>query len=269
MKTCVIYAASITVPEKLFVVHDFFKVFKEHFSDADFYVGLNYGSLPEQEDIIRSYVPNCEFIRMDDEDLYTYMDTSASQRALRLIQAALKAGKHYDVYWSAHTKGGKAQRDEVRQLYFDNFFSKRKEIEEMFEKYPWLGSWGLRGNARNSCGVWWKDYNVDTTVPICSNVKFTPFNYTHVNWSYIETMFALKGEPFEAFVNILDERFFTTKMDRWYWETVPAWIPSRCGFFPYIKIRKCFWDVVPDLNIITKQWIEENNLMHLLPYLSL
>ena len=268
MKTCVLYAASISVPEKLYVLHEFFSVFKEHFADADFFVGLNYGSLQEQEDIIRSYVPNCQFIRLTNEHLYTYMDTSASQLALRLIQAALKEGKSYDVYWSAHTKGGQNARESVRPMYFENFFGKRKEIETMFEQYPYLGSWGLRGNSRNS-EVWWKDYNVDSIIPICGNVKFDPFNYTHVNWSYIETMYALKGKPFEAFIRLLDDNWFETKLNRWYWETVPAWIPSRCGYFPYIKIKPCFWNVVPDLNEITKQWIEENNLPHLLPYLSL
>lgn len=256
MKTCVVFAASIFESSKLNVIREFFSVYKEYFSDADFYVVLNYASLDEQKEIIQSYIPNAVFWKLENEDLYTRTEASAFQHALKNLK---NVNKTYDTYWFAHSKGGHNSRDEIRQMYFNEMFSQRKVIEDLFEKYPKLGSWAIRGNARNSLGVWWKDYNVDCVFPVCKNDKIDPFNYTHVNWSYIEGLYVLKGNPIGDFIKALPEEFFHRKLDPWYFETVLSWVPSRCGYFPYVKIKECFWNqgYLPD---ITKQWIEENNL---------
>lgn len=265
MKTAIVFAASIFESTKLNVIREFFSVFKEYFSDADFYVTLNYGSLEEQKTIIKSYVDNVTFWRLEDERLYTKTEASAFQHALKNLK---NVDKTYDVYWFVHSKGGHNSRDEIRQMYFNEMFSQRKPIEELFEKYPKLGSWAIRGNARNSLGVWWKDYNVDCTFPICINTKVDPFNYTHVNYSYIEGLYVLKGKPVEDFVKSLPESFFQTKLDPWYFETVLSWVPSRCGYYPYVKRRECFWNQ-GDLLDITAEWIKENKLTELEPYLNI
>jgi hypothetical protein len=245
-------------------------MFKTQFSDADFYVGINYGSIPNLEDEIRKYGLKCNIFRLEDESLYTKTDASATQLALKMIKAN---NQRYGIYWFGHTKGGVNanvggySRDEVRQLYLDNMFNKRKEIEDMFEKYPLLGSWGIRGNSISAAGVEWRNYNVDSYIPICSNAKVSPFDYTHVNWSYIETMYVLKKEAVEAYLDALPNDFFTTKLDPWYMETVLPWVPSRCGYFPYVKTKRDYFNHC-ELTDITKKWIDENNLPHLLPYLS-
>jgi len=265
MKTCVIYAASIFDSLKIYVVNDFFSTFKTHFPDADFYVGVNYGSLPSLEEEIRKYGLNCNIGRLQDGNLYTKTDASAYQVAINVLK---QTGKTYDIYWFAHTKGGANSRDEIRRMYLDEMFGKRESIEKMFEEYPMLGSWGIRGNSVSAANIQWKDYNVDSFIPICANIKQPPFNYTHVNWSYIETLYVLKKEAVESYVQQLPPEFFITKLDPWYFETVPGWIPSRCGYFPYVKEKRDFWGHC-DLTDITKLWIEENGLTQQLPYLSL
>jgi len=265
MKTCVIYAASIFDVTKLNVVDDFFSMFKTHFHDADFYIGINYSSIPTLEDEIRKHGLNCQFRRLENANLYTKTDASAYQIALQLLR---ESGNTYDIYWFAHTKGSVNAREGVRSLYFDEMFSQRKVIEDMFEKNPLLGSWGLRGNSISAAGVEWKNYNVDLYVPICVNVLNPPFNYTHINWSYIETLYVLKKEAVEAYLKVLPEQFFNNTLNPWYFETVMAWVPSRCGYFPYVKIKKDFWERC-DLTTITKQWIDENKLTQLEGYLTL
>lgn len=255
MKTCVIYAAYIPNSPKLNVIREFFSVFKSQFHDADFYIGINPGSIPNTINTIKEYGLNCQFVNAQ-ENLDTTTDASAYQAALKLLK---DSGNKYDVYWFGHTKGGSNPREEERRLYINEFFSKRKEIEDMFEQHPHLGSWGIRGNYMASSGKKWDTYNVDSCISICGNKKFPPFNYTHVNWSYIETMYALKGKPVEEFINIVPDDFFTTKLDPWYFETVMPWVPSRCGYFPYVKNQRCFWNT-ENLSEITKKWIEENNL---------
>lgn len=281
MKTAVVFAASIFEPEKLFVVHEFFHMFSQNFADADFYVGLNYGSLEVQKDIIRSYIPNAQFIRLENEHVYCKMDTSATQTAFRLLR---DGGESYDVVWFAHTKGGTNERGSgIRNMYFEEFFTQRESIEKMFVDYPHLGSWAIRAMSVSPCQMGsngnpptsyeYKDMRVDppSCAPICDTTKkVDPFIYTHINWSYIETMFALKGAPVEAYAKSLGEEYFNTKLFTWYAENVIPWIPSRCGYFPYVKRKKCFWE---DRNFELKNrqidWINENNLTHLNEYLIL
>jgi hypothetical protein len=255
MKSCVIFAASIFNSSKMNVLREFCLSFKEHFSDADFYIGINTDSIQNMEKEIEQYGLNCKMRRVPG-DLYTKTDASAYQTALQLLK---ESNKYYDIYWFAHTKGGVNSRDTERKMYLDNMISKRKEIEDMFEKYPQLGSWGIRGNSISAAGVEWKNYDVDSNIPICKNVVFPPFNKTHVNWSYIETLYVLKKEPVEAFLAMAPYEFFTTKLNPWYFETVMPWIAPRCGYFPYVKIKRDFWDKC-DLTDITKEWINENNL---------
>lgn len=264
MKTCVIYAAYIPDSAKLNVVREFFSIFKSNFQDADFIVGINPGSVPNLENTIKQYGLNCQFVYVSNE-LHTNTDASAYQKAMSILKGS---NKKYDVYWFGHTKGGVNSREEERHLYLNEFFSKRNEIESMFEKYPKLGSWGIRGNYMAASGKKWNIYNVDSHISICGNEKFPPFNYTHVNWSYVETMYALKGEPVESFLNAVPNEFFTTKLDPWYFETVMPWVPSRCGYFPYVKQNRCFWNTA-NLPDITKNWIDENNLTELSSYLEI
>lgn len=265
--TCVIFAASIFDRSRLDVLHDFFSAFKTHFSDADFYVGINYGTLPELEDEIKKYGLNVNIVRLTNENLYTRTDASAYQAALKLLK---NSGKKYDIYWFAHTKGGVNHRPAERQMYIDEMITQRKPIEEMFEKYPHLGSWGIRGNSISGGGVNWYNYNVDVSFPpICRNVPLPWCPYDHVNWSYIETLYVLKKEAVETWFKYMHDDFFTTKLDGCYFETVPGWFPTRLGFFPYVKRKRDFFDRC-DLTDITREWIDQDPMLqHLLPYLEI
>lgn len=268
MKTCVVFAASIFDSTRLNVLRDFFSTFKNTFGDADFYIGVNHGSVPNLEKIIDEYQLNCHFVRVD-ESLYTKTDASAYQAALKLLK---QSGNKYDIYWFGHTKGGVNSRGDIREMYLRDMFSKRNEIEDMFKACPYLGSWGIRGNSISAAGVQWKDYNVDCGLPICNNAPFHPlFPFTHVNWSYIETLYVLKKEPVENFLKLSSDEFFTTKLNPWYFETVMPWVPSRAGYFPYVKIKRDFWDKC-DLTDITKDWIDTNKINQFFdttPYLNL
>src|ERR1039458_9807625 len=257
MKSCVIFAASIFDSSKMNVLRDFCLSFKRNFSDCDFFIGVNPGTIPNLYKTIEEYkLTVC--VNYAKEELYTSTDASAYQVALLSLKT-LKLDPKYDLYWFIHTKGGVNSRNEIRQMYLNEMLGKRKEIEDMFEKNPQLGSWGIRGNSISAAGVKWNEYDVDSGVPICGNVKLSPFNYTHVNWSYIETLYVLRGAPVEAYIKAQTPEFFTTKLNPWYFETVMPWVPSRCGYFPYVKIKRDFWNKC-ELTDITKQWIDKNKL---------
>lgn len=256
MKVCVVFAASVYEASKLYVLEEFCSVFRCFFSDAEFVVGINYGSLPWVEKAFKGL--NCRFCRIKSGQryLYTWSDASAFQAALWL----LKLGHaHHDLYWFCHTKGGVNRRDTVRRLYLDEVFKKRESIEAMFVRHPRVGSWGLRGVSVSASGTNWADYNVDCCIPICENVKSDRFPASHVNWSYIDTMFVLHKSPMETYLQSVPVSFFVSRLDSWYFETVMPWTASRCGYFPYVRDPLDYFGRC-DLRHVTRAWINENAL---------
>jgi hypothetical protein len=264
MKSCVIFAVSIFDSEKLFVLREFLDTFKLKFSECDHYIGINYGSIPEVESVIAEYGLKTKIKRLVDESLYCGSDASAYQTALTLLR---DSGKFYDICWFAHTKGAVNGRPVERNMYLTELYRDRSHIEELFESYSYLGSYALRGVSVGAGGDVWASFNNDHHIDICSNKVLDVMKYTHINWSYIETMYVIKGDAVQTFLRNVSESFYTTKIqDPCYFEIIFPWVASRCGYFPYIKNTRCFWGV-EDLKQITRKWIEENHLDNLNNYL--
>ena len=263
MKSCVVFAVSIFDVNRLYVLRDFLESFRNKFSDCDFYIGINYGSIPEVEDVINEYKLNARVTRLTNESLYCGSDASAYQVALKDLR---DSNKSYDLYWFAHTKGAVNNRPAERQMYLSELFGNRTAIESMFETHDYLGSYALRGVSRSAASYRWDTFNNDHHIDICSNFKFDILQYSHVNWSYIETMYVIKGDAIQAFLRNSPNEFYTNKLqDHCYFEITFPWIVSRCGYYPYIKESACFFGEA-NLKDITKEWIYENNLQTKLKY---
>lgn len=266
MKSCVVFAVTIFDVSKLYVLREYLDVFKRDYSNCDIYIGINHGSVNEIESVIDSYQLNTFSIR-NTEDLYNTSDASAYQVALKHLKAS---GNRYDLYWFAHTKGGVNGRDYERNLYLNELFGKRDEIELLFKTHGHIGSYGLRGVSGGAAGDEWATFNRDHVIDICTNIATDKLPYTHINWSYIETMYVLNKQSIETFFDITTDEFYNTKInDRWYFETIFPWVASRCGYFPYIRQEGCFFNNSISLKSITKSWIIENNLLYLMNYINL
>lgn len=266
MKSCVVFAVSIFDQSKIHVLQEYLDVFKTHYSDCHFYIGINHGSINEIEEIIKSYGLFATTIRIPDY-LYCESDASAYQGALKILK---KSGLRYDTYWFAHTKGGVNYRPKERNLYLTELFPNRFEIEFLFKQHPYIGSYALRGVSTGAAGDDWSVFNRDHVIEICTNKLTKDLPCTHVNWSYIETMYAINRPSMDAFFSITNDDFYDIKIkDRWYFETIFPWIPSRCGYFPYLKTPQCYFNNSISLKEITHKWITDNKLSHLINYLSL
>jgi hypothetical protein len=266
LKTCIVFAVSIFDESKLYVLREFLTTFKQYFSECDIYIGINYGSLINVEHIINSYKLNTIVQRVDNVNLYTGSDASAYQAALELLK---NSNCLYDIYWFAHTKGAVNDRNYERTMYFNELFSKRIDIETLFKNYEYLGSYSLRGVSRSAGGLNWSTFNADHDINICSNVVSKELPYTHINWSYIETMYVLNKQSVETFLKLTTYKFYNTFISEpCYFEVVFPWIVSRCGYFPYVRYNSCFFGE-RNLKDITTSWIESNNLTHLTTYLTL
>lgn len=266
MKSCVIFAISIFDNSKLYVLHEFLNQFKTTYSDCDFYIGINYNSVTEIESIIDSYDLNTNIKRLMNSDLYCGSDASAYQQALKLLK---DSNKTYDLYWFAHTKGAVNNRPFERNMYLTELFGNRKHIESMFKNNDHLGSYALRGVSRSAGMLDWATYNKDHEIEICLNSITDKMPCTHVNWSYIETMYAINKNSIETFLLLTSNTFYENKIQEpCYFETVFPWIATRCGYFPYIHQSSCFFGE-RNLKDITNEWIQNNNLHHLNNYLNL
>ncbi len=266
MKSCIVFAVSIFDKSRLYVLHEFLTTFKTYFSECDLYIGINYNSVTDVETIIDSYKLNVFSTRLTTSELYCNSDASAYQQALKLLK---HSNNRYDLYWFAHTKGAVNDRPLERSMYLSKLFKNRTYIESMFADREYLGSYALRGVSRSAAHHDWAIYNQDHEIGICSNHIDNDMQYTHVNWSYIETMYVLNKKSVETFLNITTDIFYDRKINEpCYFEVIFPWIVSRCGYFPYVLETDCFFGE-RNLNEISKEWIRNNNLSHLTQYLIL
>jgi hypothetical protein len=266
MKSCIIFAVSVFNTSRLYVLHEFLTMFKSNFSDCDFYIGINYNSCLEIEEIIKTYDLNVVMERLERSELYCGSDASSYQLALKLLK---KSKKSYNLYWFAHTKGAVNDRPYERDMYLNHLFANRTRVEQAFKEYDRIGSFGLRGVSRSAGQLQWSTYNKDHEVDICSNIIDNKLPYTHVNWSYIETMYVINKQSIETFLSLTTDLFYTTKIEEpCYFETVFPWIATRCGYFPYVHQSECFFGE-RNLVDITYDWMIENDLLYLKDYLSL
>jgi len=256
MKNCVLFAAGIADSDKVYIIDELITAVKINLLSADYFVGINADSYPGTSESIHKYISPVAYGTVP-ASLNLRSDASAFQLALRLLK---ESGRRYDLYWFIHTKGGFHGRNDRRKLYIDRFIGKADEIADMFLEFPGLGSYGLHGVTSGSSGRSWNNYNTDHVTDICGNIPHDRFRHAHVNWSYIETFYALRGEAINHFLEITPDSFYDSRIgDICYFETVIPWIPSRMGLFPYVETRKCFRKK-GNLNQMTRQWIRENNL---------
>ena len=256
MKNCILFAAGLSDSGKLYIIDELLTALKINLPEADYYVGINSYSFEGTSEAFLSHINPVAMEKVSPE-LYVESDTSAFQLAMKLLK---ESKRKYDLFWFVHTKGGYHARDERRKLYIEKFIGRAWVIENMFREFPGLGIYGLQGVAKSAGGIKWSAYNKDHIIDICGNVSHDRFRYTHVNWSYIETFYAIRGDAVNHFLDITDDDFYNSKIsDICYFETIIPWIPTRMGLFPYVDIKKCFRKK-GNLNMITSKWIRENNL---------
>lgn len=262
MKTAVIFSVAIFEESKGWMMDEWLVMLASKFAGCDIYIGLNPGTHKSiMEKIAATDLPIA--VSFVQPDLYCGSDASGYQLALRILRSTHQV---YDYYWFVHTKGGVNNRDDRFKYYLNEFVAKRDEIEPFLIQNPHVGSYGLHGSKQSADGSQWKTYgDRDGTdhggFPIAKNVvPFDKLTCTHVNFSYLETFFVLKGDVVNWFIEKADESYFTTKIqNRWYFEVVFPWLSSRFGLYPYVKngINEIS---VADSNPITDEWKKENAL---------
>jgi hypothetical protein len=260
-RSCIIFACTILTEDRLFVLEEFLNNFKEKFSDSDIYIGINPGTIVAVEDVIKEYKLNTVTERAS-LDLYTVSDASAYQVALKLLKDSKKS---YDTYWFVHTKGGvNSHSDYLRKWYIDNLLEDRSYIEEFLVDNPKVGSYGLLGLEYDVNKVY---SETDTEVSLFENKISGELPYTHINFFYIHTLYVMRGEVLDKFFSLVTDKWFNSKLDRYYFEGVFPFIVSRSGYFPYISNKRSMNGL--DLSERHSSWILENNLLTYTQYVDM
>lgn len=257
MRTGVIFACTIIDHNRAFVLHKFLQTFKDYFSDCDLYIGINPVSIQETESIIEKYNLNSTMGRVEDS-LYSESDASAYQLGLRLLKQSQQT---YDNYWFIHTKSGvNSHSDYLREWYLDEFLKQRNSIEKFLALNPNIGSYG-------KLAIEFRDVdNTDVEIPLYENSKTVDLPNTHAPFYYLHSIYVLSCKPIEKFLSLITDKWFTTKLDRYYFEGVFYFIVSRAGYFPYVSNRySCNGK---DLKPLMDKWIVENTLEHYNDYLD-
>tara|TARA_R110001606_G_scaffold47760_1_gene121595 strand:+ start:4329 stop:5162 length:834 start_codon:yes stop_codon:yes gene_type:complete len=257
-KSCIIFACTILSTDRLFVLQQFLDSFKVHFNDADIYVGINTGTIPTAIKMLETSNLNIKCINQSPPELYTKSDASAYQAALLGLRVSTE---QYSKYWFIHTKGSvNSHSDYLRQWYLDNFISDRKSIE-LHLNNTGDGSYGKLGLGYS----YGKTYTeTDTEIPLFNNIITEDLPYTHASFFYIHTLYTINNIPMHKFMELITDKWFVSKLDRYYFEGVFPFIVSRTGHYPYIENKiDCSGN---DLQPAMENWLLTNKLKHKINY---
>jgi len=228
MSSCVVFSATIISSDRLFVLRRFLETFKSKFPESDVYIGINPVSIPEVESVILEYELPAQMTRAD-ISLYNESDASGYQAAIKLLY---DSDKRYDNYWFVHTKSGvNNHSDYLREWYIDNFLSNKAPIES-YIKTKNLGSYGMLGLEYDFTRHYTE---TDADISLWTNGISEDLPYTHSYFFYIHSIYVIAAGPINKFLDLITDVWFTSKLDRYYFEGVFPFIVSRAGYFPYLE----------------------------------
>jgi len=248
--SCVILACSIFSKDRLFVLREFLKSIEKNFSESDVYIGINYSSIAEVEEVIKEYNINCTLSRLEDESRYSQSDASAYQLALKLLK---DSNKKYEYYWFVHTKSGvNSHSDYLRTWYIEKLIGRKTHIEDFLSHNRDFGSYGLLGLEFDEN----RNYQeTDTEIHLFENIKTEALKYNHAPFFYIHSLYVVNRDCIQTFFDNISDRWFSSKLDRYYFEGVFPFVVSRSGYIPYLANRiSC---IGTDLKPIIDNWISK------------
>lgn len=233
----IVFSSYIPTKEALKVWIEFLEVFKEHFHDYDIYIWVNYGSIPEWEDVIKHY-GNILKIQYGfvTKELSINSDVSWFQKALGLMK---NENKKYDLVWFWHTKGATTNRDKIRQDMIENFFCQKERIEEYFDdKNMWIFWRYITTNPNLNF--------IDTNLS-----KLKEYSHNSANIFYLYTFYVIQWSVIYDFIKNCDAPFYHQHLidyygfDRYFFERDFPNIPTRYGYnFKYdIITHHPIWNI--------------------------
>jgi hypothetical protein len=192
---------------------------RKHFSDCDVYIGLNSSFIGVEQYLNQNGFFNIVYV---DKKLEVTSDASAYQAALKLLKS--KNQEYKNIYF-IHTKGISYPEPE-RWLtscrdYFLGFCKQRDRIDALLEETEVGGAAPIgRAEPMNNGG-----YSKDMD-KYCPNMKQTDVE----DIMSLITFYGIKGNIVKHFLDNCIPEFFTTKLDRYFFETSFYLIVDKMGY---------------------------------------
>jgi hypothetical protein len=195
-KFAVILASHIPSTDKIWIGEDILKKIKENLPTADIFVGINPSEcLNEWVDVVKKYT---KYYEITPKELIISSDASSYQSALRVYRDNIK---YYDLVWFLHTQGTKSGRHEVRENHLKTLLYEKDFVIKHFKEEPKLGGYGHSLTPLPNC---WVDSDWD--------FYLKRFNLNFINRPircfFVGTMFIIKGEILNNFIEKCDKNFF-------------------------------------------------------------
>ena len=227
-RDAVVFASYVPDEAALVIAHEFLDVFKKDFADADLYVGINPGSLPQWSASLADCGLRVSYADVD-PDLVVDSDASAFQKALELMA---QGGREYGIVWFGHTKGVTHHEPAIRRDLINTLFKQRAAISRLFEN-PRVGSFGY--------GVTLHSWLINVAHEVLERLVTIP--YDGIGLRYCHTFFAMRGSIVKGFLDTCSTDFFERNLvrdlgyNRFFFEGVFSTLADKYGYYPLYRRR--------------------------------
>jgi len=201
------------------------ELLKTFFSRDTVFVGVNRDSCGAWEDLLKQ--ENFHYRKVE-EKFHIDSDVSGFMECLKMVR---DSHERFDLFWLFHTKGASyddlAKAMKFYDYYRQNFFARRKDIEEIMTTYPNIG---LAANYLiMNAAMKTNDNSMRMKI-------FYPFKYKPVGYFVFGTFYAMRGTVVHEFLDNCEESFFTKNLvtelgfDRYFFEVNFCVISNMMGY---------------------------------------
>ena len=198
-KPCVLLACFLPSREKAYVIEEIFNDLTRALGRVTVFVGIQYGSHPDAEDIIASAASGwtVQMARVG-ETSHIDSDAAAYVEALRLLRASRTT---HSLCYFIHSKGITSDNDEHRHLLLADLLDHGRTTHALSPRG--VGSYGPHLTiTRSRQDVELMEAWIHRFVP-SAPLPALPYFYAHTIW-------VAKGECVRQFLDVVDPTFFTT-----------------------------------------------------------
>lgn len=208
---------------------EIFSYFIQSQKNLDIFIGIQHNSIPETEDILKSFNKNVKIKRVSKE-ICIDSDASGFITALELYK---DSEKDYEKCYFVHTKGITSGNDSLRKLMFNSLFS--TQYYDLIQK-------NLEPENVGSYSLYLTTIDVPGDIKKLSCLLQFNKDFTHnvpIEYYYINTFFVIKNHILKRFIENVDDKWFETNIgeysDRWLFERDFCHIVDMYGYLPSFR----------------------------------
>jgi len=193
---CIFYSLYLPSIKKKYVVEHFFDMVKIYQKNAKVYIGIQYNSIPETEDILRKLKGSLKIVyNRVSKEMMIDSDASGFVEALELYS---EDRLDFDYCYFTHSKSITSDNDRWRIQLYNILFKTDLKTHFVLDD---IGSWG----PYLTIPVNKPDIEKLSCLNEFMHIKINPLKYF-----YAHTMFVIRGDILKQFILNVSRRFYNT-----------------------------------------------------------